>query len=143
MKPLKRKLSSKIIICILSFIILFHLLVLIGIIPPNMVWGGQLEQDPSPLITLEIISISMNLFIVVVTAMRAGFIRRLLSPKVIRFFMWAFSILFTVNTIGNFLSDNDLEKIIFTPLTIALAILFYTLTRPQEGSQKSPLTKSA
>ena len=143
MKPLKRKLSSKIIIFILSFIILFHLLVLLGVIPYNMVWGGQLEQDPSPLFTLEIISITMNLFIIVVTSMRAGFIKSLLSPKVIRFFMWAFSILFTINTIGNFLSDNHLEKMIFTPLTIVLAILFYTLTRAQEGSQKSPLTKSA
>jgi hypothetical protein len=38
------------------------------------------------------------------------------------------SLLFFLNTIGNFISKNDFERMIFTPLTLILSILFLRLS---------------
>lgn len=38
------KTSVNIVLVLLLFVTLFHILVLLGVIPYTMVWGGQLES---------------------------------------------------------------------------------------------------
>ena len=46
-----------------------------------------------------------------------------INPKVIQTALWIMVAFFIFNTIGNFLSVNEFEKLVFTPVTIILSLL--------------------
>jgi len=108
---------------ILSSMVLFHLIVLTGIIPFDMVWGGQL-QSQQQMIVFESTSILFTSFIIFVVAMRAGWVKKIFARKLITISLFASIILFALSFLGNLLSLNSLEAIIFTPLSAILVILF-------------------
>jgi hypothetical protein len=105
----------------LSMIIGFHLLVATGIIPFQIVWGGRLENS-SQMLSFEVVSISLNLLMIMIVAVHANFLKWKINRVVIRIGLWAMFVLFFINTIGNLFSLNELEKLIFTPVTLILAL---------------------
>jgi hypothetical protein len=106
---------------ILTLFVLFHVLILIGIIPYEMVWGGRLKTH-AKMVTFETVSLIINLIMLIVVAIKADFLKIHLLPMIIKIVFWAMFALFTVNTIGNILSTNTFEKLVFTPLTLILAL---------------------
>jgi hypothetical protein len=120
------KLAAKLLIILMSVVVIFHLFVLAGVIPYQMVWGGRLQSAPQ-MHLLETISLAVNLAIIIVIAMKGGFIKPALPKKVITFVLWLLVALFTLNTIGNLFSETTLEMILFTPITLASAVLCYRL----------------
>ena len=116
-----KRIAANAAIFILSCTITFHLLVLTGVIPNGIVWGGRLSSKED-MIVFESISLLINSLMVTVLLISAGYTRIRTSPSLLRFFLWMMVILFFLNTIGNILSTNSLETIIFTPLTFLLAL---------------------
>ena len=114
------------LLTILSVIIIFHLLIIVGVIPFDIVWGGRLE-DSEQMLQFETISILLNAIMLLVVSTRAGIIRWNIKPLLITIALWGMFGLFSVNTIGNLLSNNSLETIIFTPLTLLLALFSWRL----------------
>ncbi len=114
------------ILIIAALVFVFHLLIISGVIPYQYVWGGRLKSNEQ-MLRFESISIIINLFIIFIISIKGGYIRPYLSSKVIKVFLWIFSILFVLNTIGNLLSLNSLEAIIATPITFILALMFLRL----------------
>ena len=110
------------IIIILSLLIIFHLLVLVDIVPYQVVWGGRIESK-SQLSKFEIFSVCINLFMILLVCVKSGFLKILMNQKVLQISLWLMCVLFVLNTIGNLLSVNMIEKIVFTPITIILAFL--------------------
>ncbi|MEN9442639.1 MAG: hypothetical protein RLZ33_2716 [Bacteroidota bacterium] len=47
----------------------------------------------------------------------------------LRFAFWLFFVLFSLNTLGNLFAETLTETLIFTPLTILLAVLSLRLAR--------------
>lgn len=109
------KIASIGLLTTLSLIIISHFLVLFGIIPFEIVWGGRLTNS-SQMFQFEIVSISLNLIMLVIVAIRSGYLCIDHNKKLITVSLWIMAGLFLLNTIGNLLSNNALEKIIFTPL---------------------------
>ncbi len=58
-----------------------------------------------------------------IVLIRAGYFKLKINPVIIKIALWIMAFLFLLNTIGNLFSENDFEKIAFTPLTLILAIL--------------------
>lgn len=116
------RLALATIFTILSAIIVFHGLILAGVIPFDIVWGGRLTS-PAQMLRMEAVSITLNLLMLAVIGVRAGLWGRSIPPRVITVVLWAMCALFLLNTAGNLLSHNQLEKIIFTPLTALLSLL--------------------
>lgn len=116
------------ILIILSLVIVFHLLVLLGIVTYHIVWGGRIENYRQ-MLGFEIFSLMINLIIVGLVAMRGGYTRPFLSERYLRILFWILAIIFSLNTIGNLFSKNLLETIIFSPVTLILAFLFFRLDR--------------
>lgn len=125
-KRISEKRAASLVIIILSLVIVFHLLVLINIIPYNMVWGGKIE-DTSRLFKLEAISIAVNLLMLVIVLMKAKIISVVKNQRVVTISLWIMAILFMINTVGNALSTNDFERFVFTPLTLVLSLLCFRL----------------
>ena len=119
------------LLSLLSVSVIFHLLVVAGIIPFDIVWGGRVT-DRSEMLMMETISVLINLFMISVVAIKAGFLKWRISGTVITVGLWLMFTLFILNTIGNLLSNNEFEKMVFTPLTLLLAILSFRLARSKK-----------
>lgn len=52
----------------------------------------------------------------------SGLLRLNAKPMLIRVSLWLMAGLFALNTVGNLFSNNDFERIIFTPVTLLLSI---------------------
>lgn len=120
-----------ILIFVLSFV--FHLLVLTGVIPFEVVWGGRLKSE-AQMLPFELVSIGINLIFLFFILTGAGYVRLKISGRFLRFVFWIMFALFLLNTLGNLLSDNNLERIIFTPVTAILSVFSFILARKSIGS---------
>lgn len=110
------------LIIALSLLIIFHFLILIKIVPYQVIWGGRIENQ-TQLLRFEIFSVGINLVMILFVSVKAGFLKILINQKVLRIILWIMFALFVLNTIGNLLSINKFEKIVFTPFTIILSFL--------------------
>ena len=114
------------LIGIFSALILFHLLVLLQLIPFKMVWGGRLKTV-ADMYRFEAVSLILNAVFLFVILAKAQFLSINIPATLITISLWLMAGLFLLNTIGNLLSKNKMEKIIFTPLTMLLALLCLVL----------------
>ena len=109
------------LLILLSLFLLLHFIILLKIIPYNVVWGGRLKTDKE-MYRFEISSILVNSLFVIVVLVQANFLQINMPRKITTSALWLMTGLFLLNTLGNAISKNKLEQILFTPVTILLAI---------------------
>jgi hypothetical protein len=117
-----------VILILFILIVIFHFLVIFGIVPFQNVWGGRLKTQEE-MLKFEAFSIVLNLIFIAVVLVKAGFWKVKISPKIISLLLWIMTILFALNTIGNLFAVNNLEKYIATPITFILSVLCFILAR--------------
>ena len=122
------KIATTGLIILFSLTIVFHLLVLTGIIPYGLVWGGRL-QSPADMYRFEAGSIFVNVAFLFIMLANARILRVNLSERILTFFLFFMAFLFLLNTVGNLLSNNPQEKLIFTPITAIIFGLTVVLIR--------------
>ena len=123
------------IIAINSLVILFHVLVISGIVPHDLVWGGKI-QDRSRLYGFEAVSILVNLILIIAVVSKR---RHPHHPnRVVNTVMWIFVLIFVLNTLGNLAAERRLEMLLATPLTFVLAVLCWrvAIERPVPGESQ-------
>lgn len=125
-KKINIKFSATLMLVILSCVAVFHVLIFSGAIPYNIVWGGRLESA-SQMYLFEAVSITINLAVIAIVGMKAGYIKTFIPPRAVTFLLWVFAILFALNTIGNIFAKTSLETILFTPLTLISSVLCYRM----------------
>ena len=118
--------AAKTVLSILSLVLVFHALVLTGFIPFDIVWGGRLKSREDMLV-FESVSVGLNLLIVLVIASHAGYLPLSFNKSISRILIWLMTGLFLLNTIGNLMAVDPMEKFIFTPLTLVLTLLCYRI----------------
>ncbi len=111
---------------LLILVLCFHLLILIELIPYQMVWGGRLKTK-SQMYSFETVSIVVNLIIMAVILIKGGYIETKIPIRIVNILLWVLVAVFILNTLGNLFSNNFLEMVIFTPLTLISAILCYRM----------------
>jgi len=124
---ISEKITINVLIVLLSLVVVFHIFVIGGVIPFEIVWGGRLT-DVSKMRVYESISIGLNLMMLFMVMTKAGILHFRINEKVYRIFFGLMCLLFLLNTAGNIFSKNDLERMIFTPLTLIFAVLFLRLS---------------
>lgn len=112
----------------LSLVLLFHLMVLTGIIPYNIVWGGRL-QSKEQMLVFEVVSILLNAILLRAVLSKAGYIKRLFSVKWLNIILGFFAVLFLLNTVGNLFAEQTLETLLFTPVTFIFSLLCFRILR--------------
>ncbi len=120
------KLAGKMTITIIVLLIIFHILVLLSIVPSNIVWGGQIV-DNATLMKHEILRlIGSFIFLVII-------IEKLNQHKITKFkklsnvAFWLIYVYFIITSIAKLTSAVTLEKMIFIPITVILSILLFRL----------------
>ncbi len=119
--------AAKILIVIFGVLVIFHVLMLLQLLPPNMVWGGQAAGSPASLRTLEVISLIITILFTLVVAAKAGFIQAAGWVKVVNVLLWLIFVYLLLNTLGNLASGSSLERAIFAPLSIIAMLLVFRL----------------
>lgn len=119
---LSPKIAIRIVLIILVAVIIFHLLVLTGIIPYSIVWAGKLTSV-SEMRNFESVSILINLLFISVFLIKSGLLRTKMPPKYVRGLIWTIAAVFALNTLANLFSKNPFELYFFTSLTLVLTLL--------------------
>lgn len=119
---LSYKTAANTMLFLFSIVLVFHILVITGLIPFKNVWGGQLKTREEMLV-FESISIALNLLMMGVVAVKAGYWKINVSTRLITILLWVMVTLFALNTIGNLFANSLLEQLFGTLGTLILALL--------------------
>lgn len=121
------KTAIKIMLCLVAAIMLFHLSIILKIVPYEITWGGRLTTD-SEMYVFEMLSILINLILGLTLLIKGSHIKQIVSLKIVTIILWIFLILFGLNTIGNVFAKTNFEKI-FAVLTLSSSILLWIILK--------------
>ena len=124
---ISQKQAISILIALLTAVLIFHALVLTGVIPYAIVWAGKISTA-AEMRKLEVISILVNAFAILILILKAGYIQNKIPVKILNLIIWLLAVLFSLNTIGNLFAESGFELYFFTPLTFILAVLCLRIT---------------
>lgn len=113
---------------LLSIFMVFHVLVIIQIIPYTIVWAGKLKSYKD-MYEFEGSSIFINLMLILILLARGQYIQLPVSQQFISIVLWLFVLLFALNTIGNLFAKTNFEKFVFTPLTFISSLLLFRIVK--------------
>jgi len=117
----------------LSTVLIFHLLVILKIVPYGIVWVGRLKSEKD-MYRFETVSILINLIFLVIILLHAGLLDFNFPTMILTVLLWIMAALFALNTLGNIVSKNRLEQMLFTPLTIISTIFASVLALANGGN---------
>lgn len=120
---------------LLSTVILFHLLIILQVIPYENVWAGKL-QSVDEMYAFEAASIFINLVLIGVLLLKGRYVGHRIPERILDVILWLFVVVFSLNTIGNLMAKTYFERVIFTPLTLLLAYLSWLVVRKREVSTR-------
>jgi len=121
-KLISAKLAGNILLFSLGLLFIFHILVLLKIIPAAIVWGGQIKGVPANLATLETVALLMTGLFILIVAAKTDYIQAGKLSGAVTIGVWLIFIYLLLNTLGNLASGVSLEKLLFAPITIILAL---------------------
>lgn len=114
---INNKNTIRLLVGLISLVIIFHILILVKIVPFGIAWGGRLKSEKE-MYVFESISTALNLFLIWILSLKSKNVK----SKLIDFTLWSFFVIFSLNTIGNLVAHTNLEKY-FSILTLIFALL--------------------
>lgn len=119
------KIAIKIMLCLLGAVTLFHLSIMVKIVPYEIAWGGRLKND-TEMYVFEAFSMALNLFLILIILIKGKYLKEIIPLKFINVVLWIFLVLFGLNTIGNLVAQTNFEKF-FAILTLASSFLIWII----------------
>lgn len=114
--------AGKALLLILGLLFVFHLLVLFGVIPYDIVWAGKITNGKQ-LFTMEALSLLILVMAAMIVSLKMGYLNILQNSAITSIGMWVLFALFALNTIGNLTAKEPIEKYGFGLLTAVMALL--------------------
>ena len=129
-KIFSKEIAGIILLITFGLLFIFQGLILLNIIPHNIVWGGQLNEENYKEISL--FSIIIICLFMAIIAIKMKFIKSNILDKLGTIGAWIIFIYLILNTVGNIASASSVESIIFTPITIIMSIFALVLALSKE-----------
>ena len=126
-KLVSAKLAGNILLAALGVLSVFHILVLLRVIPADIVWGGMIQGSQANLIMLETIALLVTLLFMLIIAAKTGYMQAGRLSGAINVGMWLIFVFLLLNTLGNLASGVSFENLVFAPITIILALCAFRL----------------
>jgi len=120
------RIAGKLLLVLLSLLIVFHVLVILDVLPYDQTWGGSIE-DKSQVIVFEGLAIVLTFVFILMVSIKLDYLKIKRLQKVADIAIWAMGGFFVISLIGNLLARGAMERIIFTPLSIVLVLLSFRL----------------
>lgn len=113
--------AGNLLLVLFALLIVFHITIIAGILPYDMVWGGQISKEN--ILPLELIAIVFTISFMMVVLIKLRYLRNGMKGKVANILLWAMVLYFVFNTYANFTGQTIAEQWIFGPLAILMGIL--------------------
>ena len=114
-------LAGNTLLIILGLLIVFHLLVMAGIVPYDIVWTGKINSR-AQLLRMESVSLVVLALAILMVALRMNYLAFLDAPTVVDVGMWVLFAFFLLNTLGNLTAKSPIEKYGFGTLTLLMSL---------------------
>ena len=111
-----------------ALIIILQLLLAVGILPISMAWGGRQPVLTPGLRIASLAAIAILAFFAYVIRRRAGLVGKVPPSKTIKILSWLITAFMVLNTLGNLASQSTGEKILFTPISLLLAVCCFVVS---------------
>ncbi len=108
-------------------VVVFHIFILLKLVPYDIAWGGNLKSD-SEMYVFEILSLLVNAFFIFTLLQKGEFVKLYFSTKAVSVILWIFFGLFLLNTVGNVFAKTNFEKG-FAVLTLVNSILLWKINK--------------
>lgn len=122
-------------------ITIFHMAILFKVIPYEITWGGRLKSD-AEMYVFESISLAINFFLGFILLIKGEYVKPILPLKFVNIVLWAFLVLFILNTIGNMVAKTNFEKY-FAIITLSFSILIWITLNKSKKPRRHNNTYSA
>lgn len=116
------RLAAWILLAGLALLAVMHVLILLGTLPSDFVWGGA-DTTGARLYWLEGLALAILALFAWIVARRAGIIGSGRPGRGVRIGAWVVFAYLTLNILGNLASGLTLERLLFAPATVVLALL--------------------
>jgi len=114
----------------------FHLIVMLGVLPGTMVWGGRAGGPDGNVVVMELVGLVLTLIFMLVTAVRSERLRAPGLAGAAAVGAWVVFGFFLLSFVGNLASTSALERAIFIPFSALLALLALRVAlRKREGDE--------
>ena len=123
-KVLSKKAAGIILIYSLSFLMTFHLLVAVKVLPGDIVWGGTLDEDS--VVKYEAAAFLITGLLLFFAAAKSGYITNRIVRKTADIFIWIMVVYFAFMMFANLSAKTLTEKVLFIPLS---ALMFVSSLR--------------
>ena len=125
-KLISAKWAGNLLLAALGLLAVFHILVLLTVIPANIVWGGAIKSSAS-LFTLEMISLLVTLGLAAIIAAKAGYIATMRFKTAINIGAWSVFAILLLSLLANLASGVAVENLVFAPIIVVLAFCAFRL----------------
>lgn len=147
---MKLKINSRgignVLLIALLVLLIIHILVLFGVVSPDIIWDTTITDKASVVIS-EWIAIFFILLFIFGILLKLNYLPMKGLRKSADSILWIMSLYYLLNIIGNFMSDNPIEKLVYAPLTLIMTLMALRLIfakdlnskhrrRPQKRPQK-------
>jgi hypothetical protein len=126
-KFISTKLAGNLLLGSLGLLAVFHILVLLRVLPADIVWGGAMQDSSSSLFLLEMISLLITLLLAVIIAAKTGYIKAVRFQTAVNIGVWVVFAILLLSMLANFASGVAFENLIFAPVAVVLAFCAYRL----------------
>ena len=127
------ELAGKTLVIVSSCLVIFHVANLLGYVPHNITWLGQIDSNRIMLI-MGFVSIALNLLVILCALTKCKFWSSAsfnsIVEKILPFVFWWL----VGNTIANLFAKSKFEVVVFTPILIVLTVCMYRLKTHSEVS---------
>ena len=105
----------------LSAFLILHLLIIAGIVPYEIFWGGQMENDATNMVVMEIIAVAILSVFIGIAVLNTYNLHK--YPLLAKIGIWIVFAYLLLNTAGNLASDTIIEKAVMAPVTFLMSLL--------------------
>jgi hypothetical protein len=126
--------AVKMMLGLLVCVMLFHLSIIVKLIPYQITWGGRLKSD-TEMYVFETIFILINLLLFFAVLIKEAYVKAFIPLKAVNAILWSFIGLFGLNTIGNIFAETNIEKS-FSLLTLISVVLLWIIIRNSKSESK-------
>ena len=126
-RPISITIAGNVLLVLFALLFVFHILVIAGVMPSNVVWGGQGDASAGSLTSLELLALLVTVLFAIIIAAKMGYIRSGRFQRASRVGMWIIFAYLVLNTIGNFASNSTFEMAVFGPVTVVMALCAFRL----------------
>ena len=116
------RMAGNILLISLGILTIFHILVLLNVVSPDIVWGGQAGNTEVSLLTLGIVALLVTALMAVIIAAKIGYIQAGRFKVAVNIGIWIVVAYLLLNMLGNLASGVSAESFIFAPITLILAL---------------------